>query len=169
MKINRGTQEEEAEEDPIEHLQRRQKKSTADQAGLRPDPKKDGTLIPHTEGLEPRVEAEPIRTELVTELSVQQAILTVQDTARPVIQESVIQLPTSPAQQEQLELERPAEAQPEPERPTEAQPDQEPQSGHQPETELHINATRQDRPLVSGNSSQPSVQTQQQGTGSQWL
>ena len=27
----------------------------------------------------------------------------------------------------------------------------------------------QDRPLVSGTNSQPSAQTQQQGTGSQWL
>ena len=32
MKINIGTQEEEAEEDPTEHLQRRQKTSTAKQA-----------------------------------------------------------------------------------------------------------------------------------------
>ena len=37
MKINLGTQEEEAEKDPIEHLQRRQKKSIAEQAGERSD------------------------------------------------------------------------------------------------------------------------------------
>ena len=48
MKINIGTQEEEAEEEPTEHLQRRQKTSTAKQAGERSDPKKDGTPItPH--------------------------------------------------------------------------------------------------------------------------
>ena len=51
----------------------------------------------------------------------------------------------------------------------EAQPEPEQQSGHQPKIELQLHATRQDRPLASGSSSQPSVQTQQQGTGSQWL
>ena len=68
-------------------------------------------------------------------------------------------MPPSPAHQEQ----------PEPEWPTEAQPEPERQSGHQPETELQLHATRQDRPLASGSGSQPSVQTQQQGTDSQWL
>ena len=69
MKINIGTQEEEAEEDPTQHLQRRQKTSTPEQAGERSDPKKDGTLLPHTEHLAARVEPEP-----VTELPAQEAI-----------------------------------------------------------------------------------------------
>ena len=66
---------------------------------------------------------------------------------------------SSRQRQEQSESERPTEAQPEPER----------QSGHQPETELQLDATRQDRPLASGSSNQPSVQAQQQGTDSQWV
>ena len=115
--------------------------------------------IPRTENPVPRVEPEPVRTEPVTELPAQQAIPAGQDTARPVIQEPVIQLPPSPARQEQ----------PEPERPTEAQPEPERQSGHQPETELQLDATRQDRPLANRSSSQPSVETQQKGIGSQWL
>ena len=60
MKINIGTQEEEAVEDPTEHLQRHQKISTAEQAGERSYQKKDGTLIPRTENPVPRVVPEPV-------------------------------------------------------------------------------------------------------------
>ena len=57
-----------AEEEPNEHLQQRQTKSTADQAGERSGPEKDGTPIPRIEDPESRVESEPVRTEPVTEL-----------------------------------------------------------------------------------------------------
>ena len=101
MKINIGTQEEEAEEEPTEHLQRRQKTSTAKQTGERSNPKKDGMLLSRTEDPIPMVEPEPVRTEPVTELPAQQAISAGQDMTRPVIQEPVIQLPPSPVHQEQ--------------------------------------------------------------------
>ena len=156
MKINLGTQEEETAEEPNEHLQWRQKKSTADHAGKQSGPEKDRTPIPRTEGPEPRVEAEPVQTELVTEVPAPQAPLAGQSMTRPVIQEPVIQLSTPPAHQDQPEPERPTEAQPEPELP----------SGNQPEPEL---PTRQDQPLASAEIGQPSALTQQQGTGSQWL
>ena len=90
MKFNIGTQEEEAEEEPTEQLQWRQKTSTAKQAGERSDPKKDGTSIPCTEEPIQRVEPEPVRTEPVTELPAQQAMPAGQDMARAVIQEPVI-------------------------------------------------------------------------------
>ena len=156
MKINLGTQEEETAEEPSEHLQRRQKKSTADHAGKQSGPEKDRTPIPRTEGPEPRVESEPVRTEPVTEFPTYQATTAGQDITRPVIQEPVIQLSTPPAHQDQPEPERPTEAQPEPELP----------SGNQPEPEL---PTRQDQPLASAEIGQPSAWTQQQGTDSQWL
>ena len=105
------------------------------------------------------MEPELVRTELATELPAQQAILAGQDTRRPVNQEPVIQLPPSPVHREQVEPEWLSEVQPEPEK----------QNGHQAETELQLHATRQDRPLASGSSSQPSVQAQQQGIDSQWL
>ena len=70
-KINIGTQEEEAEEEPLEHVQRRQKASTAEQVGERSDPKKDGTPLPRTEHPAPRMEPEPIRTKPFTELPAQ--------------------------------------------------------------------------------------------------
>ena len=146
-KINLGTQEEETEEEPSEHLQRRQKKSMVDHAGEQSGLEKERTPIPRTEGPEPRVESELVRTKPVTECPAQQDIPAGQDTARPVVQEPVIQLPPSPTHQEQLEPEWPTETQLEPER----------QSCHAPETELQIDATRQDRPLVTENSSQPSV------------
>ena len=60
-KINIGTQEEEAEEEPTEHLQRRQKTSTARQAGEHADPKKDGTPLPRNE--EPSVQAQQQGTD----------------------------------------------------------------------------------------------------------
>ena len=68
--------------------------------------------IPRIENPEPRVEAEPVRTEPVTELPVHQGILAGQDTTRPVLQELANQLPTSPVHQAQLEPEQPTEGQP---------------------------------------------------------
>ena len=74
MKINIGSQEEEAKEeaeDLTEHLERRPKMSTAEPPGERSDPKKDGTPIPCTENPVPRVEPEPVRAKLVTKLPTQ--------------------------------------------------------------------------------------------------
>ena len=86
MKINIRTQEEEAEEDPADNLLRHQKRSDAEQKGDKLDPVKDNTPTPRSEGPEPRKEAEPIQP-------------------MSVVQEPVIELPTSPGQQAQQEQE----------------------------------------------------------------
>ena len=67
VNINIRTEEEEAKVEPSEQLQRRQKKRVVDQTGEQSGPMKDRTLIPRTEGPEPRVETEPVRTKPVTE------------------------------------------------------------------------------------------------------
>ena len=90
-----------------------------------------------------------------------------QDTTRPVLQEPVNQLPTSPVHQAQPEPERPTEAEPEPEKPTEEHLEPQRPNDNQPELELQIEATRHDQPLASGDNSQPFARTQQQGIGSQ--
>ena len=74
-KINCGTEEEEAEEEPSEHLERSEKKSTADQAGERLGLVNDRTPTPRSESPEPRKESESAR-----EPPIQQAIPTVPDT-----------------------------------------------------------------------------------------
>ena len=69
-RINIGTQEEEAEEEPTEHLQRRlMMMNTVEQAGERSDPQKDGTPLPHAEHPAPRVEPEqePVWTKPIIE------------------------------------------------------------------------------------------------------
>ena len=108
-KINRGTQEEEMEEEPSEHLQRRQKKSTVNQIGEQSGPEKHRTSTTRSEGPKTRKEPEPEQPEPVTGLLVQQAILVVQDTTIPMVQGPAIQLPTSLAQEEQPKLELPIE------------------------------------------------------------
>ena len=96
-----------------------------------------------------------------------------------MLHEPANQLPTSPVHQAQPEPEQPTEAQPvlewptevepEPERPTEEHPEPQLPNDNQPEPELQIEATRQDQPLSSSDSSEPSAGTQQQGNNSQWL
>ena len=50
QKINMGTQDEEAEEEPADNLQRRQRRSDVEQQGDRSGPEKDNTPISRSEG-----------------------------------------------------------------------------------------------------------------------
>ena len=77
------TQEEEVEEDPTDNLLRRQKR---DKLG----PGKDSAPTPRSDGPKPRKEAEPVQPEPMEELLVRQ------ETVVQVVQEPVIELPTSP-------------------------------------------------------------------------
>ena len=73
-----GTQDEEAEEEPADNLQRRQRRSDVEQQGDRSGPEKDNTPISRSEGQEPRQETRliwpkavaPVLPEPVTELHI---------------------------------------------------------------------------------------------------
>ena len=103
------------EEEPTDHVQRRQTTKTTETAGKRSDPQKDGMPAPHTENSMLRKEPEPVRTEPVIEVLVEQA--------RPAggsgngktrdSRAGNTNMPPSPADQEQAEQEGPARTQPE--------------------------------------------------------
>ena len=152
-KINAGTQEEETEEEPTEHLQRRSKTKTVETTRERSDQQMEGTPSPHPEQSTTREEPEPVRVEPVLQAPAQQAIPAGPETARPETREPVAQRPPSPANQEEAERERPADT----------------QSGQGVEPERQLEAIRQDHPTTSEPIRQTSVQVQQQCTGSLWL
>ena len=70
QRINIGTQEEEAEEEPADTPLCRRKRSDAEQKGDKSGPVKDNTLTPRSEGLEPMKEMEPDRPVTAREVPI---------------------------------------------------------------------------------------------------
>ena len=64
--MNTDTQEEEAEEELVDNLLCRQRRSDAEQKRDKSGLVKENTLTPRPEGPKPRKEAEPIQPEPVT-------------------------------------------------------------------------------------------------------
>ena len=142
-KINAGTQEEETEEEPTQHLQRRSRTKTVETARERSDQQMEGTPSPQPEPTT-REEPEPARVEPVLQAPAQQVIPAGPETARPETQEPVR------AYQEEAERERPANT----------------QSGQGVEPDRQLEAIRPDHPTTN----EPIRQAQQQQcTGSMWL
>ena len=90
QKINIGThEEEEADEEPADNLQHRQRRHDTEEHGDGSDPEKDNTLTPRTKGQEARQETRHVRPVAVA----------------PVIPEPVIELHISPSRQAHQEQE----------------------------------------------------------------
>ena len=70
MRINIRTQEEEAVEEPADHLLCRQKRNDVEQKGEESGPVKDNTSTPRSKGPEPRREKEPAQPEPMIELPI---------------------------------------------------------------------------------------------------